>query len=409
MKAIILTAEAGQGNLMCASLQTALQPILGKPMVQYVIESVFSAGIEDVTVVDDGDGMVQTALENVCPGICPKLRFAPLQNAFDTAGENNDEDVLILCGNMPFISGKLIRDFMEFFWKNKKVALSIFPQFTTTNVFMFKSSLLSRLSAGLDDIDRVQNLMGVLHESCQYPCAFEPPADDMPLTGVFTQVDLAEAVRHMQTRINTKHMLNGVRMINPQSVYIDDTVEIAQGVVIYPNVILEGKCEIHADVTIGANSHLKNTVAEAGVNIRQSVIFDAVIGAGTEVGPFAYLRQDAKVGSKCRIGNFVEIKNSTLDDGVKAAHLAYIGDARLGKNVNYSCGAITANYDGKFKHPTVIGDDAFIGSNATLIAPVTVGENALVAAGSTITDDLQGRSLGIARARQVEKLNWVKP
>ena len=223
-----------------------------------------------------------------------------------------------------------------------------------------------------------------------------------------TQAELAEAARHMRHRINTKHMLNGVRMIDPSTAYIDDTVEIEAGVVIYPNVILEGNCKISAGAYIGANSHLKNANIGAGAEIQQSVIMNSTVGAGTTVGPFAYLREDAQIGEACRIGNFVEIKKSNIGDGTKAAHLAYIGDADVGKNVNYSCGAITANYDGEKKHRTVIGDDAFIGSNSNLIAPVKIGEGALVAAGSTITDDLQSGSLGIARARQVEKLGRAK-
>ena len=332
--------------IVAAGQEKSAHSILGKMMVQYVIEAAYLAGLEDISIVLDAeDKAVETELSEVYP----TLNFVA-QSDFDKVDEAG---ALVLYGNMPLITAEAIKGIMGNY-NNRK------------NFF---------------------EMMG--------PC-------------VHTQVDLAEAAARIRERINNKHMLNGVRMMAPETVYIDDAVDIAPGVVIYPNVILESRCKIGPDVTIGANSHLKNTVVEAGVNILQSVIFDATIGAGTEVGPFAYLRQNANIGEKCRIGNFVEIKNSNLDSGVKAAHLAYIGDADLGKNVNYSCGAITANYDGKFKHRTKVGDNAFIGSNATLIAPVTVGDDALVAAGSTITDNLQSHSLGIARARQVEKLGWVK-
>jgi len=195
-------------------------------------------------------------------------------------------------------------------------------------------------------------------------------------------------------------------MIDPTTVFIDESVKIAQDVVLYPGVILEGTCQIESGAVIGPNTHMRNTFVGANANVRQSVACDVKIGEGTEVGPFAYLRNNTIIGEQCRIGNFVEVKNSILGDGVKMAHLAYVGDADVGCGVNYSCGAITVNYDGTHKHRTTIEDGAFIGCNVNLVAPVTVGADAFVAAGSTITDDLPGNALGIARARQVEKLNW---
>jgi bifunctional UDP-N-acetylglucosamine pyrophosphorylase/glucosamine-1-phosphate N-acetyltransferase len=228
-------------------------------------------------------------------------------------------------------------------------------------------------------------------------------------TGINTQIHLAEATAHMRARVNERHMLGGVRMLAPESVFIDSTVEITRGVTIYPNVILEGSCKIGENAVVGMNSHLTNVSLGAGAVIRQSVATDAKIGANTEVGPFAYLRPGTVIGEKCRIGNFVEVKNANLANGVKMAHLAYIGDADVGENVNYSCGAITANYDGTNKHRTKIGDNAFIGSNANLVAPVEIGADSFVAAGSTITDSLPPCALGIARERQCTKLNRIKP
>ena len=223
------------------------------------------------------------------------------------------------------------------------------------------------------------------------------------------QVNLVEITKNMRERRNSAHIQNGVRMIDPSTVYIEETVEIEADVIIYPNVILEGNCKISAGAVIGANSHLKNTVVGAGAHVRQSVTIDAKIGAKTEVGPYAYLRPNAVIGSECKIGSFVEVKNSNINDDTSVAHLAYIGDADVGREVNIGCGVITANYDGKNKHRTVIGDHVFVGSNANLVAPVKLGDGAFVAAGSTITEDLPSCALGIARARQVQKLNWVKP
>jgi len=223
------------------------------------------------------------------------------------------------------------------------------------------------------------------------------------------QNNLVEMTKDARDCINSAHMRNGVRMIDPSTAYIEDTVEIEAGVVIYPNVILEGNCKIGADAIIGANSHLKNTVVGAGAHVRQSVAIDATIGEKTEVGPYAYLRPNASIGNECKVGSFVEVKNSNISDKTSVAHLAYIGDADVGRGVNIGCGVITANYDGKRKHRTTIGDHVFVGSNSNLVAPVKLGDGAFVAAGSTITEDLPSCALGIARARQVQKLNWVKP
>lgn len=209
-------------------------------------------------------------------------------------------------------------------------------------------------------------------------------------------------------QINKRHIENGVRIMDPATTYIDDTVEIATDTLIYPGCILEGLCKIENSAIIGPYTHMKDTIIGKGSAIRQSVLTDTKIGENTTVGPFAYLRPGTIVGNNCRIGNFVEIKNSTISDNVAMAHLAYIGDADVGNNVNYSCGAITANYDGKKKHRTTIADGAFIGCNSVLIAPVEVGEKAFIAAGSTINQNVPELSLGIARERQTIKENWVK-
>jgi len=226
--------------------------------------------------------------------------------------------------------------------------------------------------------------------------------------GINTQAQLAEEARQSREQINYSHMAKGVRIIDPATTYIDETVEIAPDTVIYPGCILEGTCKIEEGAIIGPYTHMRNTNIGKSATVRQSVLFDTTIGENTNVGPFAYLRSEAVVGDKCRIGSFVEIKNSNLGNKTSMAHLAYIGDADVGNNVNFGCGAITANYDGAKKHRTTICDGAFIGSNSNLIAPVTIGEGALIAAGSTITDPVPEYSMGIARERQTVKENWVK-
>jgi bifunctional UDP-N-acetylglucosamine pyrophosphorylase/glucosamine-1-phosphate N-acetyltransferase len=209
--------------------------------------------------------------------------------------------------------------------------------------------------------------------------------------------------------VNARFIQNGVRMIDPNATYIDETVEIAKGVTIYPNAILEGMCKIETGAYIGPGVHLKDVyVGENARILSYSVLSNAKIGADTNVGPFAYMRMGVDIGERCRIGSFVEVKNAVIGDETTAAHLAYIGDADVGKNVNFGCGAITANYDGVKKHRTVIGDNAFIGCNSNMIAPIEIGDWTYIAAGSTITDPMPNNSFAIARTRQITKPDWEK-
>lgn len=200
---------------------------------------------------------------------------------------------------------------------------------------------------------------------------------------------------------------NGVIFVDERAVWIDDTVKIGKGTVIEPNVYLKGDTVIGENVVIGFCTEIVNSKIGDNVDIKHSVITDSEIGEGTTVGPFAYVRPNCKVGKKVKIGDFVEIKNSNIDDGTKLAHLTYVGDADVGKNINFGCGTVVVNYDGKNKHRTVIEDNAFIGCNTNLVSPVKVGKNAFTAAGSTITEDVPENSLAIARNRQTVKEEWV--
>ncbi len=179
--------------------------------------------------------------------------------------------------------------------------------------------------------------------------------------------------------------------------------EIGEGTLIKSGVVIGSGVKIGKDCVIGPNSVLENCEIGNGVTVNSSEVTDCKIGDKTTVGPFAHLRGGCKIGAGCRIGNFVELKNAVLDDGSKVSHLSYIGDAELGKRVNMGCGSITVNYDGAGKYKTVIGDDAFVGCNANLIAPVKIGSGTLIAAGSTIHEDVPDDALAIARCRQTVK------
>ena len=211
-----------------------------------------------------------------------------------------------------------------------------------------------------------------------------------------------------RAEIIAKHKQNGVTFMDEESAFIEAEVVIGSGTCIAPNVHITGKTLIGQNVEIGFNTEIESSEIADGVKIRQSVILESKIGAGTTVGPFTYVRPHCVVGENVKLGDFVEIKNSNIGNGTKLSHLTYVGDADVGQRINFGCGTVVVNYDGKTKHRTVIEDNAFIGCNTNLVAPVTVGQNAFTAAGSTITDDVPADTLAIARARQVVKTNWKR-
>ena len=203
-------------------------------------------------------------------------------------------------------------------------------------------------------------------------------------------------------------MEKGVTFIDARTAYIDEGVRIGAGTVIYPCVVIEGDVEIGENCVIGQNSRIKDSVIGSGTSVQSSVVLDSTIGKDTSVGPFAYLRPGSQVGNGCKVGDFVEIKNSKLGDGAKAAHLTYVGDSDVGERVNLGCGVVFVNYDGSRKYRSVVEDGAFIGCNVNLVSPVHVGKDAYVAAGSTITSDVPDGALYVARARGRSLEGWVE-
>jgi bifunctional UDP-N-acetylglucosamine pyrophosphorylase/glucosamine-1-phosphate N-acetyltransferase len=233
-------------------------------------------------------------------------------------------------------------------------------------------------------------------------------ADGKELISVRTRLDFANAFACLQERINNWHMSQGVTLLNPGATYIDADVVIGPGTVIYPGCHLQQGSRIGAKCTLLPNCRLNGAVLMDDVTVESSVLLHCQVGSGTTVGPFAYLRPESAVGEKCRIGDFVEIKNSTIGDGTKISHLTYVGDGDLGRNINLGCGVVFTNYDGKHKHRSQVEDDAFIGCNVNLVAPVRVGKEAYVAAGSTVTEDVPAGSLYVARSRGAIKEGWVQ-
>ena len=195
-------------------------------------------------------------------------------------------------------------------------------------------------------------------------------------------------------------------MLLPDTITIDDEVELAPNVIIEPHSHLRGNTKVGSGTTIGPSSMLSNSIIGENCTVQFSVIEDSQIAANCRIGPFARIRGESMVGEKCRIGNFVELKNAKVGDRTNAAHLSYLGDATIGEKVNIGAGTITANYDGFKKHQTVIGDRSKTGSNSVLVAPIQIGENVNIAAGSTVVENVADNSLAIARAKQVVKLEY---
>lgn len=218
--------------------------------------------------------------------------------------------------------------------------------------------------------------------------------------------DIPTLTENIKLKINIRLVEMGVNIIDPYATYIGQDVVIDRNTVIYPNVFIEGKCLIGKNNVITSGTHLINVIIGDNNNIKNSTISDSIVHDNTMVGPYAQLRNNAEIFNNVRVGNYVEIKNSKIGEHTNVAHLAYIGDATVGHHVNFGCGAITINYDGSRKYQTIIKDHAFIGSNANLIAPVTIGEYGMVAAGSTVNSDVIDGDMAISRLYQTNKKGY---
>jgi bifunctional UDP-N-acetylglucosamine pyrophosphorylase/glucosamine-1-phosphate N-acetyltransferase len=252
------------------------------------------------------------------------------------------------------------------------------------------------------------DVIGILAAQKQKLGAFKAPAAEEVL-GINTRQELADVDRVLRRRKCDALMTNGVTIVDPDTVYIDASVEIGADTVIYPSVQIYGNSVIGSDATIHSFSRISNCrVGSRSVVLESCILVDSVLGDDVSVGPYAHVRMGTTVADTAKVGNFVEIKKSSLGAGTKSMHHAYLGDATIGKNVNIGAGVITCNYDGVQKHPTVVEDGAFVGTDSQLIAPVRIGKDAYVAAGSSITEDVPPESLAVARGRQVVKEGWVK-
>ncbi len=445
--AVILAA--GQGTRMKSKLYKVLHPVCGKPMVQHVLEQVEALKAEEiVTVVGHGADMVKNELGDRSSFVLQAEQLgtahAVMQAEKQLTGKQGT--TIVICGDTPLIKAETMEELIRQH-EEKGAKASVLTAYLTdptgygriirneeglvekivehkdateqerqvteinTGTYCFDNEALFEALKNVSN-ENVQgeyylpDVIEILKAKGEIITAYQTEEFEETL-GVNDRIALAEAEKIMRRRINIEHMRNGVTIIDPEQTYIEASVTIGQDTVVYPGSVIRTGSRIGSDCTIGPNTEIAGCEVGDGTVIRQSAAFDSVIGSHVAIGPFAHIRPSSNLADHVKIGNFVEIKKSAIDHGSKVSHLSYIGDAEVGKDVNIGCGSITVNYDGKNKFTTKIGDNAFVGCNSNLIAPVTVGDGAYVAAGSTVTDDVPNEALAIARARQTNKEKYV--
>ncbi|WIG47080.1 bifunctional UDP-N-acetylglucosamine diphosphorylase/glucosamine-1-phosphate N-acetyltransferase GlmU [Bacillus halotolerans] len=449
-KRFAVVLAAGQGTRMKSKLYKVLHPVCGKPMVEHVVDEALKLSLTKlVTIVGHGAEEVKKQLGD-------KSEYALQAEQLGTAHAVKqaqpflaDEKgvTIVICGDTPLLTAETMEAMLKEHTQKeaKATILTAVAEDPTgygriirgesgavqkivehkdasdeerlvteinTGTYCFDNEALFR---AIDQVsnDNVQgeyylpDVIEILKNEGETVAAYQT-GNFQETLGVNDRVALSQAELFMKERINKRHMQNGVTLIDPMNTYISPEAVIGSDTVIYPGTVIKGEVQIGEDTIIGPHTEIMNSSIGSRTVIKQSVVNNSKVGNDVNIGPFAHIRPDSVIGNEVKIGNFVEIKKTQFGDRSKASHLSYVGDAEVGTDVNLGCGSITVNYDGKNKYLTKIEDGAFIGCNSNLVAPVTVGEGAYVAAGSTVTEDVPGKALAIARARQVNKDDYVK-
>ena len=449
MEAAAIVLAAGAGTRMKSKKPKVAHEILGKPLVRWVVDAAREAGLArvvsvvghereqviplveadtDVVVQEERNGtagavaVCADALADfdgslvVLSGDCPLITagtIAELVRVREEAGAA--VVVLTMEPDDPFGYGRIVRDpqggVARIVEQKDAAPEEAAIRECNSGFYCFDARALFEAlqQVGNDNAQGEFYLTDVL-EICRragravlaLPCA-----DAAECLGVNSRIQLAEATKHLQRRINAAHLAAGVTMVDPDQVWIGPDVRIERDVELLPQTFLMGCTQVGEDSVIGPNSRLTDTVVGRGCVVDETVAVEARIDDGATCGPRAYLRPAAHLCEGAKAGTHVEIKKSTVGKGSKVPHLSYIGDCTIGEGVNIGAGSITCNYDGVHKHATTIGDGAFVGSDTMLVAPVNVGAHAVVGAGSTITRDVSEGALGLGRARQTEIPDWA--
>lgn len=435
---------------MKSDLPKVLHQVTGLTMLEHVFRSVQAIAPEQlVTVVGHKAELVQAELDGRSDFVLQSEQLGTghaVMMAEPSLG-GLEGQTLVIAGDTPLITGDSLADLIRFHVNHKNVATILtaeadnpfgygrivrnkYDEVTkiveqkdasdfeqqikeiNTGTYVFDNK---RLFEALKNITTnnaqgeyyLTDVIGIFKEAGEKVGAYKL-RDFNESLGVNDRVALATAERIMRDRINTAHMINGVSLIDPATTYIDSDVELAPEVIIEPNVTIKGHSKVGRATLLTSGTYIvDSTIGEEAV-ITNSMIEHSDLADAVTVGPYAHIRPDSSLARGVHIGNFVEVKGSSIGENSKAGHLTYIGNAEVGSDVNFGAGTITVNYDGKGKFKTTIGNHVFIGSNSTLIAPLTIGDNALTAAGSTITKDVPADSVAIGRCRQENKEGYAK-
>ncbi|GAA0771992.1 bifunctional UDP-N-acetylglucosamine diphosphorylase/glucosamine-1-phosphate N-acetyltransferase GlmU [Clostridium subterminale] len=445
--AIILAA--GEGKRMKSNTPKVLHRVCGKEMINHVIDNIRKSGVEEVSVV------IGKGADKVRKGTESRNIFYSVQEEQLGTGhavmcaeeflKGKKGSVAIFVGDGPLITEETVTKLTKYHEEQKcsaTILTSIMSnplkygriirntQGEVEKIVEFKDCneeevKVNEINSGMYcfDIDTLLNTLGKLNNNNNQGEYYLTDVieilksedkkvgaiavDVEEITAVNSKEELSVANDIMRSRINRGHMDNGVIIMDPRNTYIECDVIIGQDTVIYPGNVIEGTTVIGENCVLYSNNRITNGIIGDDVTVENSVVLNSKIGDNTTVGPFAYIRPETTIGNNARIGDFVEIKKSSIGDGTKVSHLTYIGDAEVGEKCNFGCGTVVVNYDGKAKYKTTIGNNVFIGCNTNLVSPVEVEDNTYIAAGSTITEKVPEGSLAIARARQINKENWV--
>lgn len=449
MKLKTLILAAGKGTRMKSELPKVIHEVNGIPMISKIIkvleilkpeENILILGHKKEEVLkvvgENADYVVQT--EQLGTG------HAVLQ-AKDKL-KDYDGDVMILCGDTPLLREETLKELYKFHKDTDSVTTILASIYdnpfgygrivkenglvkaiveekeadaeikkikeVNAGVYCFKGrELFEALSKITNNNEKgeyyLTDVIGIQVGEGKQVQSYVL-SDNIEILGVNSKVELAQASKVLRDRKNIELMEKGAILIDPATVYIEEDVEIGRDTIIYPGAVLQGKTVIGENCQILGASRIVDSILRNNIKVESSVIEDSILENGVTIGPFAHLRPKSHLKEKVHIGNFVEVKKSVLEKGVKAGHLTYLGDAQIGEDTNIGAGTITCNYDGKNKFKTIVGKNSFIGSDSMLVAPVIIGENALVGAGSVITKDVPDNSLAVSRSKQIIKNDWRK-
>ena len=446
----IIILAAGKGTRMYSEKPKVLHEIAGKALLQYVIDCSKNLGAKNINIVYGYQGQqVKEIINDKSLNWCEQKEQLGTGHAVMQATQFIDDevDVLILYGDVPLLSAETLNNLLE---EKQQTSLALltaelenpdgYGRIVRNQIGCIKKiteekdaadeiKKIKEINSGVMVVDgdklklwlnkiNNKNTQGEYYLTDLIELAVNEGeivashivVDNNEIEGINNKVQLAELERVFQKRQAKKLMEKGVTLLDPNRFDLRGQLEIGQDVSIDINVILEGKCSIGNNVTIGSNSIIKDSIIGDDVTILENCVIEkSTIKSGCNIVPFARLRPETRLDENAKEGNFVEIKKSHIAKGSKVNHLSYIGDTEMGENVNVGAGTITCNYDGAYKHLTKIGNNAFIGSNTALVAPIEIGKGATIGAGSTLGKDAEADMLTFSRARQVTISSWTRP